>query len=117
MYSIPEDISEDFLKGATIEMICFNISQIYIHFSNKIQIIIEGQYSLRTVDDELVFDVYPVTSDNLLHLIDKRVIDVQIDDVRQNLFIEFESESILGVLSSSSYESFTIKIGSRVIII
>lgn len=118
MYSIPEDVNENFLEGAIVEMICFNISQIYIHFDNNVQIIIEGQYSLNAAGNESTFDVYPVTSDNrLLQLINKKVLRVQIGNARKNFLIKFEAEKTLEVVNSDYYESCTIKIGDRVIIL
>jgi hypothetical protein len=118
MYRIPENISENFLEGAIVEMICFNISQIYIYFDNKVQIIIEGRYSLNVAGYENTFDVYPVTSDNrLLQLINKRVMIVEIDNERKNLLIKFEEENTLAIVNNDSYESCIIKIGDRVIIL
>jgi hypothetical protein len=119
MYKIPEDIKSDFLRGEIVTMICFSSNQIYIHFESLIQIIIEGQYSLvNEKGEEYLFDVYPVTdSTGILRLLEKKVVNIEINKSRTDLSIRFENDTALNILANDSYESYVIKISERIIII
>lgn len=118
MYSIPNDITNTFLNNDAVKMICYNINQIYIHFESSISIAIEGQFILTKDGVEHLFDVYPVSFDHgLLALLENKVRSVNISNSRKNLEIEFENGAVLIILGSDDYESYTIKIDDRAIII
>lgn len=119
MYKIPEDITNDFLRGKIVKMICFNLNQIYIHFDSLIQITIEGQYSLvNEKREECFFDVYPITSGTeILLLLEKEVVNIKINKSRTDLSIQFENDTVLNIIGNDSYESYVIKISDRVIIV
>ena len=100
-------------------MVCFNLTQIYIHFGSSIHVGIESPYSLvDTNGKERFFNVYPVSSDNeILQFLDKKVRSVAINKTRTNFCIRFEDNTSINLIGDNSYESYRIKINERIIIV
>jgi len=119
MYKLPEDINDDFLQGEVVKMVCFNLNQIYIHFQSSIQICIEGQYSLvNRKGEKIYFDVHPVLNDNgLLQILEKEVKGVEISKSRTDFSIQFQDGVLLEIIGNCLYESYSIKLNERTIIV
>jgi hypothetical protein len=71
MYGLPEDFSCAFFVGRTLEMLCFNANQIYLHFGKQTSVCVEGTYSIApSGSDPKVFEVPDVNTD-LFKLIER----------------------------------------------
>lgn len=117
MYTIPENFNVNILKDKIINQICYAISQISLSWDEGC-IRIMGPFSLTYRDDIHFFkEVYPVENDyQLLNLLEKKIIQIDIKDTRDALILHFENEFILTLYSDIKYESFEIDDnGSRLI--
>jgi len=45
MYGLPEDFDGTFLQGRELEQVCFSRNQVYLHFGDQVEIMIEGSFS------------------------------------------------------------------------
>ena|ERR1700744_4257968 len=118
MYKLPDDITNIFLKDDVVKMICFNINQIYIHFESSIYITIDSRYILTQKGIDRPLDVYPVISDSgLLSLLEKKVKRISISDLRHDINIYFEDNLSIKLMGNLNYESYSITIKDRRIII
>ena len=111
MYGLPPDFNPDILIGYTLEMICYSQTDLYLHFGEDITI---------TVGSHIEFDneIYqiPMSDTNIVSLIGKQVIrSIASEGNIKVYFDELKSLTILD--SSSSFESYSIKIGDRTIFV
>lgn len=119
MYGLPVNFDGSFLVGHTLEMICFNWNQIYLHFDNQLTIKIEGEFSYGPrLGDEL--DVKPVrmpiTESKLMHLLE-RSISQATGNENGTLTIIFDNGHTLRCFESPGYESYEIKRGADRLIV
>jgi len=118
MYKIPNDLEIVKLKNELISQVCFGLNHIILFFS-KGSIQISGSFSVCINGVTFSYlEVYPVNNDfGLLHLLEKRIVNVNIKDERTSLRLEFEGGIILNLKSNELYESFEINFDGRRVII
>ena len=113
MYGLPKDFDGSFLVGRTLEMVCFNQNQVYLHFDANTTISIESAFSYKT---EEVVDV-PVQESNLMEILGSAVSIAQ-GDANGTLSLLFNNGDTLKVYDTTQqYESYTISYGHKVIIV
>ena len=113
MYGLPKDFNGSFLVERTLEMVCFNQNQVYLHFDTNITIAIEGAFSYKT---DQVINV-PVQNSNLMELLGSSVLVAQGDE-NGTLSLNFDNGQTLKVYDmTKQYESYTISYGDKVIIV
>ena len=113
MYGLPKDFDGGFLEGRTLEMVCFNQNQVYLHFGAEITIAIESAFSYRNA--QLVS--LPVHESDLMGLLGASVSGVRGEE-NGTLVLLFDNGQALKVYDTSEqYESYTITHGSKVIVV
>ncbi|QOJ00933.1 MAG: hypothetical protein HRU70_10670 [Phycisphaeraceae bacterium] len=113
MYGLPKDFDGSFLVGRSLEMVCFNQNQVYLHFDADITICIESAYSYKT---EQVIDV-PARESNLMDLLGSAISAAQ-GDANGTLSLRFNNGDALKVYDTTKqYESYRIKYGDNTIIV
>lgn len=119
MYGLPENFDASFFVGRTLEMICFNANQIYLHFDDEITITIEGSFShqhARSSVNPRVVSV-PAEQSDLMRLLEHKVVSVSADP-DGTLTLDFDDGQIFTCYDQTpSYESYQIKHGDEVIIV
>jgi len=68
MYGLPKSFDASVFVGKTLEMLCFNVSQICLHFDNHTKITIEGTLTYQTTANTGLIQKIspPVLSTNLM---------------------------------------------------
>ena len=119
MYQIPHDFEITTLRNEVISHIAFGLNVITIFFHKGLLIQFSGPFSIHYEGKTFSFEeVCPVSNDfGLLQLLEKKIIDVSINEARTTLSLTFETEVIVSLLSDEWYESFEIHINERRIII
>jgi hypothetical protein len=119
MYKIPLDANIERLIGHPIIQICFTLSSISIFFEKGRFITMECSFVLTEGTKQVsVEEVYPVKKEwGLLSLLEKKLINIQIDDDRTSLALYFEDNKTLKLLADPMYESYFINIDDNEIII
>jgi hypothetical protein len=113
MHGLPKDFDGTFFIGRTLEMVCFNENQVYLHFDAKLTITIESAFAYK---DELLVKV-PVHDSNLMELLGSSVLTWQ-GDKDGTLSLTFERGRTLKVYDTTKqYESYTISYEGKVIIV
>jgi hypothetical protein len=113
MYGLPKDFDGSFLVGRTLEMVCFNQTQVYLHFDEHVSIAIESAFSCGT---EEVVDV-PVKESHLMELLGSSV-SVARGDENGTLGLLFDGGQVLKIYDTTKqYESYTITYGGKEIIV
>jgi len=114
MHGLPESFSCEFFTGRTLEMLCFNANQVYLHFGNKTYVCVDATYSLSPIgSDPKVFDVPNVNID-LFKLIERTVTDAT-GAPDGTLTLVFDNGLVFRCYDSeSSYECYTIQHGGEV---
>jgi hypothetical protein len=118
MYGLPKDFDASFLVGLTLEMVCFNINQVYLHFSDHVMITIEGDlvHQISPSDDTSNISP-PIHESNLMQLLEHSVSNAFGDD-EGTLTMVFDNGQTLKCLDTSpNYESYQIKHGEHIIIV
>jgi hypothetical protein len=106
MNKIPLNFDDSLLVGVEIEMICFNSTQIYIHFNNQSFLVIECSYY---INSSLEIDLHNNKSESFfIKLIGEKVNDITIDENRLNLTLHFSNTDTLTLINNEQYESFTL---------
>jgi hypothetical protein len=104
MYGLPKDFDGAFLVGRSLDMVCFNQNQVYLHFDINVLITIEDSFSCQ---DEQVVDV-PVRESNLMQLLGATVSRVR-GDKEGTLSLLFDNGQTLKVYDTTKqYESYRI---------
>lgn len=118
MYKIPKNYNIYELKGETVYQVAFGINFITLFFSKGF-IQIEGSFSTIFENETCDFcEVYPVKHDfSLLKLLERTIIEVDINSDRNVLVLLFESGFTLKLTGNEEYESYKIKINEEEIII
>lgn len=119
MYGLPENFDGSFLIGRTLEMICFNANQIYLHFDGQVTITIEGSFShqrAQSGSDTQVLSV-PVSESDLMQLLEHKITGVS-GEKDGTLTLVFDDGQILKCYDQlPNYESYQIRHGEKVIIV
>jgi len=118
MYKIPEDFNINSIKNEAISQIAFGLNIITLFFNNGL-IQFSGSFSFHYDSLIQVYEeVYPVQGDfGLLHLLEKRIVQVRVSNERNVLTLEFETGAILELISGKEYESFKLNIDGEEIIV
>ena len=119
MYGLPKDFDATFLVGLTLEMICFNINQVYLHFSDHVMITIEGDflYQVSPSDNASRTTSPPILKSNLMQLLEHSVSKAS-GDKDGTLTMVFDNGQIIKLLDTlPNYESYKFKHGERTIIV
>lgn len=118
MYKIPEDFNLNALIGTNVQQICFTINGVCLFFEGVGFVQIEHSFQITCKNIVLNEMVSPVTKDNgLLVLLEKKVINIEVENNRTKLIILFEENISLELDSNASYESFSINIAGNEIIV
>ena len=118
MYGLPKEFDGKFLVGRTLEMVCFNQNQVYLHFDAKVTITVESAFSHQGARGEAIRLIeLPVEVSDLMVLLESSVSDVEgSKDGTLSLF--FDNGHILRIYDDSpQYESYKIENGDAVIIV
>jgi hypothetical protein len=118
MYGLPKDFDASIFVGHELTQICFTANTIDFAFGDDIAITLTSSFkhSSATNDWEHTESV-PVSSSTLMRLIGKRVTSA--DAVKDGtLTLSFETKERLTFLDDSrDYESYSIRIGEKEIIV
>ena len=116
MYTIPRNFDISILKDKVLNQIAFGVNFITLFF-NEGFIQITGSFSFNYNGRQDNYDeVYPVKNDfGLLQILEKKIINVKLNDKRDKLEINFEDGAILCLVGNEMYESFTINFNKEII--
>lgn len=115
MYKIPEDYKFDELIGSFIPQIAFSANTITLFFEDAGLVTISGGISVIKNNEIIKIDeVYPVTNDHgLLSFIEKKIVNVEINNDRTCLKLNFEGGDSIELLSDEYYEAYTLDISGQ----
>jgi hypothetical protein len=119
MYGLPKDFDASSFIGRTLEMVCFNLNQIYLHFDDHVMITIEGDLIYQTTPEKSSRQKIspPVFSTNLMELLEHKVTNASAR-LDGTLSLTFDNGCIVTCLDSSpNYESYRISFGDKTIIV
>lgn len=107
MNKIPLTFDSSLLIGTEVEMICFNSTQIYMHFENQTSLTIECSYC---INSSVQLDIHTNKSESFfVELIGEKIVSLAVDKDRLNLSITFSNSNVLKLINNEYYESFTFK--------
>lgn len=113
MFGLPADFDGSFLVGLTLEMVCFNENQMYLHFSANTMITVESGYSYNSEEIREI----PVRESNLMRLLGSSVSRAY-GDASGTLSLVFDREQVLRIYDiSKQYESYSISHAGKVTIV
>ena len=118
MYGFPKNFDPDVFIGLTLEMICFNFNQIYLHFDKQTSITIEATLTYQMADGKEPLEISPpVLSSNLMGLLEHKVISAT-SQSDGTLSLTFDNGHIVKCLDPEpNYESYKISLGTTTIIV
>jgi Family of unknown function (DUF6188) len=118
MYSLPKDFNCDFFIGRTLQMVCVNANQLYLHFDKEVQLAIEAEYSFQKEMSGLISKKnVPEVVLEIFGLIEQVIIAAS-SQPGGTLVLEFGDGSIFRCYDSSDlYESYKITNGNRITIV
>ncbi|MDE1901669.1 MAG: hypothetical protein KGI37_08510 [Alphaproteobacteria bacterium] len=115
MYSFPKDVDLSLLNGSTLEMICFNINQISLHFEKRASVIVES--SLRYTQPGKTAQMLspPVRQADIMQLIGRRI-EHAASTATNSLLLSFgDAGQIECVASPDGYESYHLSFDGKTI--
>ena len=118
MYGLPKGFNATRLAGRTLQLLCFSVNQLFLHFDEKVSIEVESEMSYDDLSDRgpVVIEVPTVASD-LMRLLGRLVVQASGDE-DGTLTLKFDNGHILQCLDSSPmYESYTIGFNDEQIIV
>ncbi len=119
MYKFPDDFDGKEFFGRTLEMICLNSNQVYLHFDGGMKICAEAPFTHGTPNASQGSHVVsvPPTNAALVELLDHNVIDVAVANSR-SLTLRFDhGHSLTFTDITEQYESYRFLLGERSIVI
>ncbi|MBP6184082.1 MAG: hypothetical protein KA479_04025 [Saprospiraceae bacterium] len=118
MYKIPEDFNLNSIQNEEISQIAFGLNFITLFLSNGF-IQFSGSFSFFYSSRKHIYDeVFPVQNDyGLLKLLEKKIVKATINNERDALTLDFEEGIILELIGSKEYESFTINLAGKKILV
>lgn len=119
MYTLPLNFDLNSFKNVPIIQISFSINSINVFFDNGNFISINYSFAFTLKERRIFFEeLYPINDDfNLLNLLEKRAINILIDDKRKCLTLHFEDNLILELIGDDNYESYILNVNKKEIII
>ena len=114
MYEIPKEFDSQALIGKPIVQICYTINSVCLYWDGG-YIQIMGAFSILYDNKTYSYqEIYPLDQDyNLLLLLDKKIMNIDISDTRDSLMILFENGMSLTLYSDANYESFEVNFNSK----
>jgi hypothetical protein len=118
MYGLTEDFDPTVFLGCQLTQICFTQNTIHFDFSGDVSVTLESSFLYCSdADDSVCRQIVPVSSSNLMHLLGSSV-DSATAEPDGTLLLGFGEGRTLAFLDDSKeYESYSIRIGTRVIIV
>ncbi|QCQ17422.1 DUF6188 family protein [Microbacterium sp. RG1] len=118
MYRIPAGETFSFLRGRSLDQLCFGRHQLIMRFDEGLYVSVEGQLGVQPADsEETVVDDTRDAAATLVTALGTLVRDVVVDDDR-SFSMTFEGGLRVRVIDSSDeYESFQIGHGRSVFIV
>ena len=120
MYIIPENIDLSKFLLNPITEISYTLSTINIMFENyHYYIQLYGPFNIKTNNKYIeCTEIYPIKCDfELIQLIGKMIVNVEVNSDRDILSFTFEDNILLNLISSEYYESFRIFMNKEEIVI
>lgn len=118
MYKIPKSFDISVLKNEIISQIAFGLNFVTLFFSKGF-IQIEGEFA--TIFENQLFEyaeIYPVKNDfGLLHLLEQKIIEINVSNDRSTLELVFESGFSLKLKGNEAFESYRIKINDEEVVV
>jgi len=118
MYGLPDDFDGTFLQGRELEQICFSRNQVYLHFSEQAEIMIEGSFSYEETPGFAapVESEVPPPHSALMKLLGAVITSVR--GTREGtLRLDFDNGHRLTCFDRPKYEAYQLRVGDRVIIV
>jgi hypothetical protein len=117
MYGLPKDFDGSSLIGRTLEMVCFNLNQISLHFGDHVMITVEGALTYQSVSGVVQKLSPPVVETNIMQLVGRELVRV-VGSPGGTLSLTFDNGHIVECLDTSAdYESYRISFGGQMIIV
>ena len=118
MYGLPSNFDASIFVEHELEQICFSATNVTLHFGDGVSISVLSAvaYSLSSTDPRQVESV-PVSYSGLMRLIGKRVLSAE-SEVDGHVILRFSGGAELHLRDdSTNYESYSIRVGNREIIV
>jgi len=99
-------------------MVCFNVNQIYLHFSADCKIVIEGEYThKKSKSDSKIVSTIPARTSELMQLLQHRIVEASCVK-GETLVLGFDNGHILEFAGGDpNFESYRIEIEGKVIVV
>jgi hypothetical protein len=118
MYKISDNFNFKIFNNLKVQQVCYSFNAITIFFQKDLFINLTGSFKLVTDENEQIVEICPVESDfGLIKLIEKKILLVKTDSDRSDLIFFFENNVILTIIGDVYYESCSVHIGQKRIII
>lgn len=115
MYGFPTDFDCREFIGKRLEMVCFNSTQIYLHFSDGLFVTINGEFSHELNENKKRYKL-PVFYPNFINLCEEVVVEAFVEE-EKNLYLKFESQHVVCLYDDPKFEAYEInKNGKRMIV-
>lgn len=113
MYKISKKFDCSLILGKELEMLCFSKYQITFHFDGDFSVssTYEIKYKFKNKEEHIL--PLPVTSTDLVQLIEDKICHAEIINSGAELLIEFSSGARIVLLNCPRYESFVIYINQE----
>jgi hypothetical protein len=118
MYGLPKDFSALIFVGQELVEICFTVNTAHLVFDGEVSITLLSSYVYTSSSNNVSRkETVPVLSSSLMHLIGKKVSSATAK-TDGTLTLMFEDGASLILLDDSrDYESYSIRIGDREIVV
>lgn len=118
MYGFPRGFDPSFLIGHNLEMVCFSVNQMYLHFDKEVTIKVEGTFSHQSSGNRSDTKIVqmPIQQSAVMQLLEHTVTQAAGDE-RGTLAMTFDNGHILKCFETVGYESYEIKHGNDRVIV
>ena len=117
MYKFPSNFDPGLFGGHTLEMICLNANQTYLHFDGDVTICAESTFFHERINGNLSATVpVPTLHSNLMGLIEHQVSTARVEN-GDMLILIFDDGQVLRFEALPEFESYRVTIGENTIII
>lgn len=119
MYKISKDFDFSLFQGKSISQICFGLNVITVFFSDDIYIQWSGAFEItRNKETKYYKETYPVQNDfGLLYYLNTTPTSICTDADRNNLLLIFDDDNSIKLFGDDAFESFTINVGEKRVIV
>src|SRR5450631_2280119 len=104
MFGLPEDFDASFFVGRTLELICFAIYQVNLHFDNHVGMRVEGPFAYQRQGSKAKISPIqqPVQVSNLMELLEHSVIAAS-GEKDGTLTLTFDNGDVLQCFDQPGY--------------